>query len=291
MPSALAFLFIGDAIAGVLLQHGRFSRTDSLHTWAILAGSAFGLVASALARLYSSTFYALRDTRTPLWFAVARVVLTGVLGYLFAYPLPAMLGLPAWTGAAGLTASAGIAGWVEFYLLRRAIGLRIGRTGMPRGQLAKLWGSGIVAGLCSLGVMRVLPRCSRLRGRCARHGYLRARVRRSDGRARRRRGEGHRRAGSSPIARTAHRAVGVYLIMAVPDAILDKIPHLPESPGVYLWRDADGKVLYVGKAKRLRSRVRSYVAQRPWREREDARTSCSRCRRSTRSSCRARRTR
>ena len=48
--------------------------------------------------------------------------------------------------------------------------------------------------------------------------------------------------------------------MAVPDAVLDKIPHLPESPGVYLWRDADGKVLYVGKAKRLRSRVRSYVA-------------------------------
>ena len=48
--------------------------------------------------------------------------------------------------------------------------------------------------------------------------------------------------------------------MAVPDAILDKIPHLPESPGVYLWRDAEGKVLYVGKAKRLRSRVRSYVA-------------------------------
>src|SRR5215217_5700875 len=46
----------------------------------------------------------------------------------------------------------------------------------------------------------------------------------------------------------------------VPASILDKIPHLPESPGVYLWRDAQGKVLYVGKAKRLRSRVRSYVA-------------------------------
>ena len=48
--------------------------------------------------------------------------------------------------------------------------------------------------------------------------------------------------------------------MDVPREILDKIPHLPESPGVYLWKDADGKVLYVGKAKRLRSRVRSYVA-------------------------------
>jgi excinuclease ABC subunit C len=48
--------------------------------------------------------------------------------------------------------------------------------------------------------------------------------------------------------------------MAVPNTILDTIPNLPESPGVYLWRDAVGKVLYVGKAKRLRSRVRSYVA-------------------------------
>src|SRR5690348_9556707 len=46
---------------------------------------------------------------------------------------------------------------------------------------------------------------------------------------------------------------------AVADSILEKIPHLPDSPGVYLWRDADGTVIYVGKAKRLRSRVRSYI--------------------------------
>jgi len=43
------------------------------------------------------------------------------------------------------------------------------------------------------------------------------------------------------------------------DAIAGKLPHLPESPGVYLWKDAEGVVLYVGKAKRLRSRVRSYL--------------------------------
>jgi excinuclease ABC subunit C len=43
-----------------------------------------------------------------------------------------------------------------------------------------------------------------------------------------------------------------------PGAVLAKVPHLPESPGVYLWKDAEGKVLYIGKAKRLRSRVRSY---------------------------------
>ena len=39
-----------------------------------------------------------------------------------------------------------------------------------------------------------------------------------------------------------------------------KVASLPESPGVYLWKDVDGGVLYVGKAKRLRSRVRSYLS-------------------------------
>jgi excinuclease ABC subunit C len=43
-----------------------------------------------------------------------------------------------------------------------------------------------------------------------------------------------------------------------PADVASKLPHLPESPGVYLWKDGAGKVLYVGKAKRLRSRVRSY---------------------------------
>ncbi|MGI9091812.1 MAG: excinuclease ABC subunit UvrC [Gemmatimonadaceae bacterium] len=46
----------------------------------------------------------------------------------------------------------------------------------------------------------------------------------------------------------------------VPDKVAQKLPHLPEDPGVYLWKGADGTVLYVGKAKRLRSRVRSYFA-------------------------------
>ena len=41
----------------------------------------------------------------------------------------------------------------------------------------------------------------------------------------------------------------------------EKIRTLPPSPGVYLFQDADGKVIYVGKAKNLRSRVRSYFLQ------------------------------
>jgi excinuclease ABC subunit C len=42
-------------------------------------------------------------------------------------------------------------------------------------------------------------------------------------------------------------------------ALQRKLDSLPDGPGVYLWRDASGSVVYVGKAKNLRSRVRSYV--------------------------------
>ncbi|HET6577034.1 MAG TPA: excinuclease ABC subunit UvrC [Gemmatimonadales bacterium] len=49
-------------------------------------------------------------------------------------------------------------------------------------------------------------------------------------------------------------------VPGIPDALQRKLDTLPEGPGVYLWKDAAGEILYVGKAKRLRSRVRSYFA-------------------------------
>ena len=168
VPSAIGFFVLGEAISGVLLQHGKFTAVDSVRTWAILAGSAVGLVASALGRLYSSTFFALRDTRTPLRFAMARVILTGVLGYFFAFHVPRLLGLPAWTGAAGLAVSSGISGWLEFLLLRRSITARIGTTGIAIGTLLRLWGAGVLAGAAGFGVMRVMnPAHQSVRGASA----------------------------------------------------------------------------------------------------------------------------
>jgi putative peptidoglycan lipid II flippase len=125
--------------------------------WAILAGSSIGLLAATMARLYSSGFYALRDTRTPLRYALLRVALTTVLGYLCAVPLPPALGIdPRW-GAVGLTASAGVAGWIEFALLRRALNRRIAESGLPTAVLVRLWTAAIVSALLGLGIQAVVP--------------------------------------------------------------------------------------------------------------------------------------
>ena len=158
VPSAMAFLAIGDVIAGVIYQNGRFNRDVAVWVWGILAGSAVGLLATTLGRLYASSLYALRDTKTPFRFALIRVTLTIVLGYLFALPLRAALGLPATWGAAGLTISAGMAGWVEFALLRRAVNQRIGKTGIPSRRLATLWGSAALAAAVALGIHTLAPR-------------------------------------------------------------------------------------------------------------------------------------
>jgi len=107
--------------------------------------------------LYVSTYYALGDTRTPLNCALVRVVLTTVLGYLFALPLPRMLGLaPTW-GAAGLTTSAGIAGLVEMMLLRVRMNARIGRTSLALGYTLRLWFAALIGAAAAWGMKLTVP--------------------------------------------------------------------------------------------------------------------------------------
>ena len=98
IPSAAAFLLLGDIIAGVLYQGGAFKRDGTVWVWAVLAGSAVGLLAGTMGRLYSSAWYAQRDTRTPLKFAMLRVALTFGLGYVAALRLPGWLGISSRVG-------------------------------------------------------------------------------------------------------------------------------------------------------------------------------------------------
>ena len=157
VPSAVAFIAIGDVIAGVIYQNGKFDRAVAVWVWGILAGAAVGLLASTLGRLYSSSLYALRDTKTPFRFALIRVTLTIVLGYAFALQLRPLLGLPQQWGAAGIALASSLAGCVEFALLRRAVNRRVGATGIGRSRLLTLWSSALLAAGLAWGVRSLAP--------------------------------------------------------------------------------------------------------------------------------------
>lgn len=143
VPSSMAFLAFGDLLASIY-QTGKFGHQDVLYVWGTLAGASVGLMASTLGRLYSSTYYAIKDTRTPLKFAIIRVILTTILGYFCSIYVPPMLGLEIQWGTVGLTLTAGIAGWVEFLLLRRSLNKKIGKTGLPAVFTFKLWTAAVI---------------------------------------------------------------------------------------------------------------------------------------------------
>ncbi|HEY5884140.1 MAG TPA: murein biosynthesis integral membrane protein MurJ [Pyrinomonadaceae bacterium] len=156
VPSAVAMLFLGDVMAAGLYQTGQFQRDAAVYVWGILAGSSVGLLAATLGRLYSSTYYALHDTRTPLIYAIVHVVLTAILGYLCAIELPPVLGVEAKWGVVGLTLSASVAAWVEFVLLRRKLNQRIGTTGLSMLHLLKLFTAALVGTAVGWGLKLLL---------------------------------------------------------------------------------------------------------------------------------------
>ncbi len=157
VPSAVGFLALGDVIAAALFQTGRFTSEDTLYVWGILAGSSLGLLATTLARLYSSAYYALRDTRAPLRYALVHVGLATTVGYFLAIVLPPMLGIPSLWGTVGLTTAASLAGWVELMLLRRGLNRRIGPTGLPMSLSVRLWAAALSAAGVAWGIKLTLP--------------------------------------------------------------------------------------------------------------------------------------
>lgn len=148
IPTTVAYLVIGRFLVSGIFQTGAFDLRNAYFVWYILGAYALGLIASTMGRLYSSAFYALGDTRTPLRIALTRVIGGGIFAYLFAFPLrqpfvvlirdvlalpmpqlreegiavPAAVAL----GAVGLAFGSAIAAWIEFLLLRRSLTRRVG---------------------------------------------------------------------------------------------------------------------------------------------------------------------
>ena len=163
VPSAVAFVVIGEAIVALVFQTGRFGAADSHDVWIVLAGSALGLSAGTQGRLLSSALFALGQPTPPLHASLIRVAITGALGYALALPVRELVGYSATWGAFGLTASAGFAAWIEFLLLRRWLAHRIGEVPIPvrlgLGTLAAAlaagglgYGAGALAGLAGARV-------------------------------------------------------------------------------------------------------------------------------------------
>ena len=157
VPSVVGFIALGDVVTGALYQSGEFTRGMTLYVWGILAAASVGLLPSTLGRLYSSAFYAMHDTRTPLRIALVRVSLGMVLGYLLALHLPDLLGIGASWGAAGITLASGLAAGLEYLLLRRALGSRIGATRLPGGLVGRIWLAAGLAAAAGWLVRAVLP--------------------------------------------------------------------------------------------------------------------------------------
>lgn len=167
VPTVVAFVLIGRLLITALYEGREFTQDATILVWYILVGSSIGLLAATLGRLYSSTFYALHDTRTPYRIAIARVTGGAALALLFAFPLRPMFaaivtsfGLPLpdslgganALGVVGISTASALAAWIEFILLRRGIRKRIGSGESKTGFLLKLWTAAILAGLAALAI-------------------------------------------------------------------------------------------------------------------------------------------
>lgn len=178
VPTVVAFIAIGRILVAALYQTGKFGPELTRLVWYILIGSSIGLLVATLGRLYSSAFYALRDTRTPFRFALARVIVGASLGATLAFPLrhlivrtieflggtvPDVPGGPAAVAVIGITAASGVAAWVEFLLLRRGLHRRIGKIEIPISFHVRLWASAIIAGIAAVAFDRFVARSVALR--------------------------------------------------------------------------------------------------------------------------------
>jgi putative peptidoglycan lipid II flippase len=147
IPSVVGFLLLGDVIVGGVYQTGAFSRSDVVYVWAILCGSSIGLIAGTTGRLFASTFYALKDPRTPLACALMRVLIATAAGYYASIFGPGLLGLSSHWGVVGLTAASGCAGWLECWLLEWALRKRLAVVIRIESRfLFILWFSALVSG-------------------------------------------------------------------------------------------------------------------------------------------------
>jgi putative peptidoglycan lipid II flippase len=157
IPAAVGYILIGDHLIAALFQRGDFDASDTVWTHLVLIGYSVGLIASTGTRLFSSTYFALEDTKTPAKFAAARVAAAAGLGaaLMLVGRNYSIAGNP--LGVAGLALGSGLAAWLEWYLLRRELRSRLGEVLPPVGVLLRMLAAAGIAGVVARGTAMLLP--------------------------------------------------------------------------------------------------------------------------------------
>ena len=157
IPSTLAYIALGDIIVAALYETGEFGGIETLITWGVLAAYAIGLPASASSRVLSSAFYALRDTKTPARIAYLRVATSIVVGITLMAPADRFGFEALRLGAAGLALGASAGAWLEYGLLRRALGRMIGIHGPGSHAVVRVSLAAALATVTAVGLQLRLP--------------------------------------------------------------------------------------------------------------------------------------
>ncbi|MSO85906.1 MAG: murein biosynthesis integral membrane protein MurJ [Acidimicrobiia bacterium] len=175
--TAAIYIFAGDIIVAALLQRGRFSASDTMLVWFVVATFALGLLGTTQSRLLQNTLYALNQPTTVARIAVARVALAAGLGALFMFPLDRFVIVnsqikqiapiafrplpdylrnlpdgPPHLGIVGLALGAALSSWIEYRLLKAALERHIGP--LPTFSRGARWSlvAALVAGVASMGL-------------------------------------------------------------------------------------------------------------------------------------------
>jgi len=119
LPAAVGLVVLGHPIVRLLFERGEFTASDAAATTQALAGYAVGLPAFSATRIAAQTFYALGDTRTPVWAGLVSVAANVVLALALMWPLQ----------HAGLALASSLSAYVNFLLLCWLLRRRLGPIG------------------------------------------------------------------------------------------------------------------------------------------------------------------
>jgi putative peptidoglycan lipid II flippase len=81
VPASAGLALLGESMIGIVYQHGRFLASDTHQTAIALACYSAGLAGYAIMKLVSPAFYALGDSRTPMFVSLAAVLVNGVAAF------------------------------------------------------------------------------------------------------------------------------------------------------------------------------------------------------------------